>query len=89
MHFIDEEWQIHSLLLDFVCFKTPHDGEHVKRHLEESLAKWGIKDEAVAVTTDNGAEMIRVMQLFRSSLEQDCVHVRCLAHIANIAVKAK
>ena len=88
MHFIDEKWQIHSLLLDFVRFKTLHDGEHVKRHLEESIAKWGIKDKSVAVTTDNGAEMIRGMQFFRSSLEQDCVHVRCLAHIIKIVVKA-
>ena len=40
------------------------------------------------ITADNGVEMKRGLSLLETALNKIDLHVRCLAHIINLAVKA-
>lgn len=42
----------------------------------------------MAITSDNGSEMCRGLQLLQTTQERPIFHARCMAHIIKVAVKA-
>ena len=87
-HWIDGSWKMQSILLDFIRFPTPHDGESVKNLIECCLRQWNLTQKVAAVTSDNGSEMCSGIRLLGNSLGRTNFHVRCMVHIVNIAAKA-
>jgi hypothetical protein len=94
-HYIDANWVPQSLLLALV----PLYGEHTAVNLCDTFVTacddFGILDHILGITTDNAANI----DSFLSCLEQSCrirdiafdkqqQHVRCAAHIVNLAVQA-
>ena len=44
-----------SILIDFLRFDSPCDGEHIRLMLTEILDEWKWKNRLAAITTDNGS----------------------------------
>lgn len=72
----------------FCAFESPHHGNHVRTIAIDSLSDWSIKERIASITTDNGAEILCGMRLLGSDLNATGFHVRCFAHIINLAVRA-
>lgn len=49
-HCVDKNWKLQTILLDFVRFPSPHDGESVKDLLECGLSQWNLLSKVTAVT---------------------------------------
>lgn len=44
-HWVDNNWELKSTLLDFVRFKAPHTGETAFGLLHSFAQEWGLEDE--------------------------------------------
>jgi len=52
VHYIDEAWNLQSLLLDTTEMSLEYTGINIADELQESLKRWDLKDEdIVSVTT--------------------------------------
>lgn len=79
---------MNSVVLDFVRFPSPHDGENVHFILLELLDAWNIKGKLYAITTDNGSGMCRGIGPLSEDLRRPCFHLRCISPVINLSVKA-
>lgn len=95
-HFIDKNWNMKSVIIEFDRFYTPHTGEAVEAFLRDVIERWGISQRVQAVTTDSASDMIRGMSLLHrwlSSIDPNMpqlrshFHIRCFAHVLNLATK--
>ncbi|CAJ0644800.1 14787_t:CDS:10 [Entrophospora sp. SA101] len=93
-HWINIDWQLQETLIDFVKLSGPHSGDNLREAFVASCRDLGIFAKLLAVTTDNAMNN----NTFVSSLADICYneginfdidnnHVRCLAHVMNIAVQ--
>lgn len=87
-HWVDVEWKLRTILLDFVRFPSPHDGASVKNLLESSLSQWNLLSKVTAVTSENGSEMCSGIRLLGDTIGRSDFQVRCIAHLVKIVVKA-
>ncbi|CAB5380658.1 unnamed protein product [Rhizophagus irregularis] len=79
-HYIDTDWDLKDILVDFVDLSDPHSGKNLANIL--------------AITTDNAAnndtffkEFEKVCNKNRIDFHHKRNHVRCVAHIMNLAVQ--
>ncbi|CAB5393651.1 unnamed protein product [Rhizophagus irregularis] len=90
-HYIDKDWKINDILLDFICLKGSHSGENMAIEFSQCVKEFNILSKIIAITADNAANN----NTFLKELEEICVqnetnfhhkknHVRCLAHIINL-----
>ena len=94
-HWVDNGWVMHSALLEFKRFLTPHTGEAAKVFLKEVIGEWNLNRRISSVTTDNAADMVKGIELLRKDLDKETpgmyastsFHTRCVAHVINLAVK--
>jgi hAT family C-terminal dimerisation region/BED zinc finger len=95
VHWIDCEWHLHNVMLDFALLSGPHSGENLCAVFKSACTDFGVLDKLLAITTDNASNN----DAFLAQLEDDCHlhginfskdenHVRCVAHVLNIAVQA-
>src|SRR4029453_16021945 len=86
---------LQDMLLDLAPLSGPHTGENLCAVFESVCLDFGILDKLLAVTTDNASNN----DSFRARLEHVCQqrgiaftradsHVRCMAHVINLAVQA-
>ncbi len=87
-HWVDENWNMQSVLLDFFIISSPHDGENVCTIILEILKDCKIEERCVFITSDSGSEMFKGMKLLEKSLKKSGFHNRCIAHIINLSVQA-
>lgn len=84
-----------NLLLDFVRFPTPHNGQKSVNILFEMLSHRNLLGKVKDVTTNNASDMVSAIERLSDLLNIDNnssgtvndLHIRCLAHILNLAVK--
>lgn len=86
-HWVDKEWNMQSVILEFVRFETAHTGLNVKYLILDILEDWDLKESFLAITSDNGSEMILGLELVGSVINRGGFHIRCMAHVMNLAVK--
>lgn len=67
-HWIDKEWNMKSVLLDFVCFKTPHTGKASYSMLMNIIKTWNLEKLVHSIKTDNAADIVRKVELLRAHL---------------------
>src|SRR5262249_1836596 len=90
---VEKLWQIHSLLMDVVPISGKHTGENLCGTFMKACDDLGVLHKLLAITTDNATNN----NTFLRSLEEKCRgwgisfdrksrHVRCMAHIINLAV---
>lgn len=95
MHWIDQQWNMRSLLLDFKRFITPHTGGAASNILKEVIMFWGIEKRLQCITTDNASDMIEAIYKlveklnldFEADYDEEEFHVRCIAHVINLGVR--
>jgi hypothetical protein len=92
-HFNDNN-NLNHILIDFSLLPSPHNGENIMKRLKETFEKYDITSKVIAVTSDNAKNNIRAMQLLQNWFKEKSVnvyhenlHIRCFAHVLNIAVQ--
>src|SRR5579859_8154118 len=95
-HYIDKDFVYHEDLLSFRHVPTSHTGFNLAAHVYGILYEFNIHTKLFCITTDsasnNGKMMKELSKLLR---KRDGIkwnglahHIRCLAHVINLAVKA-
>lgn len=94
LHWVDKEWVLRHVLLDFVRFPKPHNGTTNSSILMELLTHWNLTSKLRAVTTDNASDICSAMEKLldmlnirnNTSTVITNFHVRCIAHVVHLAV---
>ncbi|CAH9114483.1 unnamed protein product [Cuscuta epithymum] len=92
-HYIDHQWKLQKKIISFVQV-TSHKGEYIAKALENCLLEWGLKN-IFTVTVDNASSNDTAVGFFKkkllswgaSSVKVQYLHMRCIAHILNLAVQ--
>ncbi|XP_013880075.1 zinc finger BED domain-containing protein 1 [Austrofundulus limnaeus] len=80
IHFI-EDWELKSACLQTSYFPQDHTGEHIAEALQDVLTNWKLNPAAlVAVTTDNGANVVKAVQLNKWQ------RMQCFGHRLHLAI---
>ena len=96
-HWIDVNWNMYSMTLEFKRFHTPHTGDAVRDFLYSVISEWKLSTNMQFITTDKAADMCSgVLKLFQKLNDDfddhfpsmDQFHVRCIAHVVNLSVKS-
>ncbi|CAB5213516.1 unnamed protein product [Rhizophagus irregularis] len=93
-HYIDANWKLRDILLDFVYLEGSHSGENLANAFLKCLEEKKIFTKTLGITTDNAANN----NTFLKEFEKTCIknhiefhhkrnHVRCIAHVMNLAVQ--
>jgi hypothetical protein len=93
MHYIDNNWELKNLLLDLIPINGSHTAGLITSKLLQILEEFNINNNILALTTDNGSNMIACGSQLATELDEKFnnmafTHYRCAAHIINLAVKA-
>ncbi|KAL0303202.1 UNVERIFIED_CONTAM: Zinc finger BED domain-containing protein RICESLEEPER 2 [Sesamum radiatum] len=91
-HWIDSDWELQKRIINF-CIVENHKGETIEKQIEECLYKWEI-DKVCTITVDNASSNVKAIAHLKKKckwkdviLNNDYMHMRCSAHIANLIVK--
>lgn len=86
-HWIDLEWTYQSKLLDFCHVEGKHDGLKHSQILSKCLERLAIPmSKILAITVDNAGNNDTLFN-FLEGISSNTSHVRCLAHIINLAAQ--
>lgn len=81
IHFIDDEWKLCSKCLQTSYFPEDHTGEFISQGLREALESWGLDEEGmVCITTDNGANVVKAVEL------NDWTRLQCFGDGLHLAI---
>lgn len=93
-HFIDQEWKMQSLVLDFVESRGAHTGRDIAKIFYASVEKYGILHKIQGITVDNASantnfleELQKIMLDKGYKFDAKDQHFRCFAHILNLGVQ--
>uniref|UniRef100_A0ACD5Y415 Uncharacterized protein n=1 Tax=Avena sativa TaxID=4498 RepID=A0ACD5Y415_AVESA len=93
-HFIDDNWNLRSVVMRFIYVPAPHTAEVIAEQLYESLVAWNLDEKLSAVTVDNCTSNDKAIHLLVKQLGTEklmlkgiMLHMRCSAHILNLIVK--
>ncbi|XP_057183056.1 E3 SUMO-protein ligase ZBED1-like [Triplophysa rosa] len=82
VHFVDEEFELKSRCLQTSYFPDDHTGENIAAGLREALAAWDLCENAqVAVTTDNGSNIVKAVAL------NHWIRFQCFGHRLHLAIE--
>lgn len=95
-HFIDQNWQLKSYVLQTRPLFESHTAQNLADVLQESVKEWNlsravkintgteeiIQSKPIAITTDNAANIVKGVELAGFQ-----PHIRCFAHCLNLAVQ--
>jgi hypothetical protein len=94
-HYIDDDWTLKSLLLDFVPLPGEHTGENLCGAFVDVCERRGILGKLQGVTTDNAANIDKLLTCLEVAgskrgvvFAKDQQRVRCVAHVVNLAAQA-
>lgn len=80
-HYINELFDLQAYILETTLLKESHTGEHIKEELVRIAKEWGINDNIVCSTTDNGNNVVCAMRLTTWK------HLPYFAHTLNLIVQ--
>ncbi|CAB4403415.1 unnamed protein product [Rhizophagus irregularis] len=91
-HYIDINWNLHDILVDFVHLSGSHTGENLaKAFLSCVDNEFNIFNKILAITADNAANNTTLLKELKNVCGRNEInfnhkrnHVRCLAHIINL-----
>ncbi len=88
IHFIDENWILKRFTLDIFRFKGSHTGQAIADEIYKVLVEFGLETKTIAITTDNGSNMVSGAKILKSTFTDTFIHYRCVAHVLNLIVIA-
>ncbi|KAI4819180.1 hypothetical protein KUCAC02_004449 [Chaenocephalus aceratus] len=81
-HFINEEWELVTYVLQTRDMPESHTGHNVAEHLRKALAEWEITEKDPVIVTNNASNMTIAAEEAAFTL-----HVKCYAHTLNLAAQ--
>lgn len=81
-HFIDNNWELHSILLHCFKFSERHTSENLKLEIIRILTEWEILEKVHTIVTDNAHNITNAIRLTEWN------HLSCLAHTVNPIVQS-
>ncbi|XP_025753343.1 zinc finger BED domain-containing protein 1-like [Oreochromis niloticus] len=82
VHYIDNKWELRTRVLETAYFPSDHMGEMVGQGLRAMLSAWDISEEdLVAITTDNGPNIVKAVKLNKWT------RVQCFGHRLHLAIE--
>lgn len=82
-HFLDTDYNYHSLVIIFKKFSGQHIGTRIRHFLKKELNLLGIKDKISSITTDNGADIKKATKGLAFGERYPC-----FAHVLNLIISA-
>ena len=88
-HWVDDQWQLKSKLLDFAYIEGSHDGQNHSVILTDCLRTLNVPfSKILAITGDNAGSNDTLFQwLDEYGISAVTSQVRCLAHVINLAAQ--
>jgi hAT family C-terminal dimerisation region len=94
-HWINSEWKLEDILMDFVCVEGSHDGKSLcSSYIKSTKNVFLSFQKTLAFTMDNATNNDTFMDsLETETLEFDCPltkennRIRCLAHVVNLVAQ--
>ncbi|CAI5967422.1 unnamed protein product [Closterium sp. NIES-64] len=92
-HWIDENYQLRTMVFEFREIHGRHTGKQMARVVEETVVQWGLETRCLGFTSDNASSNTAAFRWMSEEGGGQCffnsrMHFRCLAHVINLAVKA-
>ena len=78
---MDNEFKIYDILLECKYLPYPHTAVAIKESLISIINNWNLQEKIVAVTSDNGSNMVKAM-----SYLPDIIRIPCTAHTLQLAI---
>lgn len=81
-HYITENFEAKSVLLDCSCFEGSHSSQNLADALNKVIDEWGLQQKVVLVVSDNAANITKAVK--------DILHLNhfgCFAHTINLIAK--
>ena len=82
-HFLDDNFNLHSLLISFRRFYSRHLASNLKSIIIRELNKLEILEKIIAITTDNAKDIKKATQ----KLNSKCIRFSCSPHNINLVIK--
>ena len=79
--FMNNEFKIYDILLECKYLPYPHTAVAIKESLISIINNWNLQEKIVAVTSDNGSNMVKAM-----SYLPDIIRIPCTAHTLQLAI---
>ena len=93
-HYIDGDWDLQSLTLEFTPANGAHAGSDIAKIFRNFLEEYQLQTKVQGMTLDNAASNTKFIAEFKLLMDQDGIefdaenqHFRCIAHIENLAVQ--
>lgn len=90
VHFIDNEWNYRSTVIDFIPSYGQHTGKYIAKIFHKCLVDFNLLNKLQGITVDNAsantkfmAELAKILPNF----DPEDQHFRCMAHILNLGVQ--
>ena len=81
VHFITEDFEMKARCLETMYFPESHTGENIAKALREVLARWGLDEkQQIAITTDNGANVVKAVR------DNGWMRLQCFGHRLHLAI---
>ncbi|KAL2925252.1 putative AC transposase, partial [Bienertia sinuspersici] len=95
-HFVDNNWNLKSRILNFRYFPPPHRGVDISLFVVGLIKEWGLETKVFSMNCDNAGAMDVMVRRLKSNLHSfrplplngRFFHVRCCAHILNLIVQS-
>lgn len=89
-HYIDNEWNYQSLVLDFIPSNGKHTGKDIATIFHKCLLEYNLETKIQGITVVNAAANTTFMHELQKLLDFDSEnqHFRCIAHILNLGVQS-
>ncbi|XP_074551526.1 E3 SUMO-protein ligase ZBED1-like [Halichoeres trimaculatus] len=80
VHFI-KDWELKTACLQTSYFPQDHTGEHIAEALQDAIASWKLREKhLVAITTDNGSNIVKAVEL------NEWLRMQCFGHRLHLAI---
>ena len=71
LHWIDEDWALKNIVLDFKYVPVRHTGDNMKNIVMDSLKEYSLSHRILCVTTDGAANMKTFFRGLSTDMEKD------------------
>ena len=94
-HYVDENWKLKNIILNFCHMPPPHTGTLLSEEILSFLEEWGIEKKIFSITLDNASNNDNCQDFIKKKFNEGGLllcdgiffHVRCGAHILNLIVQ--
>jgi len=87
-HYIDNDWTLQSVTLDFLPLSDPHTGLNLSIAFSSVLEKFSLTEKVMGITLDNASNNDSFINLDLDNSFQKYHHIRCFAHVLNLGAQA-